>query len=95
MNLTPMLAEAGGVPWMTVVLAVGALLFVFFVFAVIWASRYTKVGPNQVLVVSGRKHAVVEPDGTSADVAASASSRAAARSSVRSSKRWTCFRSNC
>jgi len=64
MNLTPILADAGGIPWMTVALATGALLFVFFVFAVIWASRYTKVGPNQVLVVSGRKHAVVATDGT-------------------------------
>ena len=27
-------------------------------------SRYTKVGPNQVLVVSGHKHKVIEPDGT-------------------------------
>jgi flotillin len=27
-------------------------------------SRYTKVGPNQVLVVSGRRHSYVDPDGT-------------------------------
>jgi flotillin len=30
----------------------------------IWASRYTKVGPNQVLVVSGRTYKQQEPDGT-------------------------------
>ena len=30
----------------------------------IWASRYTKVGPNQVLIVSGRKHRVIGADGT-------------------------------
>jgi flotillin len=53
---------------MTVVLGVGALLFVFFVFVIIWASRYTKVGPNQVLVVSGRKHQIVEADGTTREV---------------------------
>src|ERR1700690_1306341 len=64
MNLIPILAEASGFPLMTVALGAGALLFVVFVFAVIWASRYTKVGPNQVLVVSGRKHAVVGGDGT-------------------------------
>ncbi|HON06967.1 MAG TPA: flotillin family protein, partial [Verrucomicrobiota bacterium] len=26
-------------------------------------SRYTKVGPNEVLVVSGRKHRHIDPDG--------------------------------
>jgi len=31
---------------------------------VIWAARYTKVGPNEVLIVSGRKRKVVGPDGT-------------------------------
>ena len=65
MNMTPILAE---VPWMTVVLGVGSLLFVFFVFVITWASRYTKVGPNQVLVISGRKHHIVEADGTTRDV---------------------------
>ncbi|HEY3861959.1 MAG TPA: SPFH domain-containing protein [Verrucomicrobiae bacterium] len=43
--------------------AVG-LVLVIFLFLAIWASRYTKVGPNQVLVVSGRKHKFVEADGT-------------------------------
>ncbi|HEX3988345.1 MAG TPA: SPFH domain-containing protein [Verrucomicrobiae bacterium] len=47
-----------------VVIAVVGLLLIFFLFATVWASRYTKVGPNQVLVVSGRKHRFVEPDGT-------------------------------
>lgn len=37
-------------------LGIGALLVVFFIFLAIWASRFTKVGPNEVLVVSGRKH---------------------------------------
>ena len=48
----------------TVVLAVVGIVFVIFLFAAIWASRYTKVGPNQVLVVSGHKHSFVEADGT-------------------------------
>ncbi len=65
MTITPMLAE---VPTMTIVLGVGAILFVFFIFIIIWASRYTKVGPNQVLVVSGRKHRLVEADGSARDV---------------------------
>ena len=47
---------------------VAAFLFVFFMFIGIWASRYTKVGPNQVLVISGRKHRIIESDGTARDV---------------------------
>jgi len=60
-----MLAE---VPTMNIVIGVGSILFVFFIFVIIWASRYTKVGPNQVLVVSGRKHRLVEADGTTREV---------------------------
>src|ERR1700691_4067215 len=47
-----------------VVTAVVGIVLVLFLFLAVWASRYTKVGPNQVLVVSGRKHRYVEPDGT-------------------------------
>src|SRR4051812_37519430 len=47
-----------------VIAGVAAVLFVFFMFVGIWASRYTKVGPNQVLVISGRKHQIIDPDGT-------------------------------
>ena len=55
---TPMLIAAGVV----------AILFIIFLFIGIWASRYTKVGPNQVLVVSGGKHRVTDPDGTSREI---------------------------
>ena len=48
----------------TLILVAAGLIFIFFLFAAIWASRYTKVGPNQVLIVSGRKHRQVDPDGT-------------------------------
>src|SRR5476651_2083822 len=65
MNVIPILAE---VPTLNIVIGVGAILFVFFVFVIIWASRYTKVGPNQVLVVSGRKHRLIEADGTTREV---------------------------
>jgi flotillin len=66
MQLTPLFAElttpmliAGGVV---------TILFIIFLFIAIWASRYTKVGPNQVLVVSGGRHRVMETDGTPRDV---------------------------
>jgi len=60
------LADLATTTW--VIGGVAAFLFVFFMFIAIWASRYTKVGPNQVLVISGRKHRIVDPDGTSRDV---------------------------
>jgi len=43
--------------------AVGIVVLLI-ILAAIWASRYTKVGPNQVIVVSGRTHNYVDPDGT-------------------------------
>ncbi len=51
-----------------VIAGVGAVLFVFFAMLAIWANRYMKVGPNQVLVISGRKHRVTDPDGTVREV---------------------------
>src|SRR5215212_4868702 len=67
MNSTIMFAvEMTTTMW--IVGGVAAFLFVFFMFIGIWASRYTKVGPNQVLVISGRRHRTVDPDGTAHDV---------------------------
>src|ERR1051325_7903399 len=45
-------------------LAIVGIVFVIFVFMMVWASRYTKVGPNQVLVVSGRQYKFTDGDGT-------------------------------
>src|SRR5437879_5847560 len=44
-------------------LVAGGIVVVVFVFVIVWASRYTKVGPNEVLIVSGKQHRVVGPDG--------------------------------
>src|SRR5438067_12207243 len=63
MNVIPILAQST-IPWGSVVIAVASIVFVFFIFMAIWAGRYTKAGPNQVLVVSGRKHTYRDPDGT-------------------------------
>jgi flotillin len=46
------------------VFAIAGIVIVFFIFLAIYASRYTKVGPNQVLVVSGRKNPQRDADGT-------------------------------
>ncbi len=65
MNLPLMFAD-----WSitSIVGPVGAVLVVFFLFMGIWASRYTKVGPNEVLVISGRKRKMMDPDGTMREV---------------------------
>ncbi|MCP4539354.1 MAG: flotillin family protein [Chloroflexi bacterium] len=43
------------------IIAIGGILFVLFIQVGVVASRYQKTGPNQVLVVSGRKHIVINP----------------------------------
>lgn len=45
------------------VVAVFGIVIVIIIFMAVWASRYTKVGPNQVLIVSGRKHKIVDAEG--------------------------------
>jgi flotillin len=42
-------------------IAVAGIVLVIFVLVGIYASRYKKVGPNQVLVISGRQHTIVSP----------------------------------
>src|ERR1700677_4298097 len=69
MSLHPFLALlADNSTLVTVILGAGSILFVLFTFMIIWASRYTKVGPNQVLIISGRKHRIVDPDGNVKDI---------------------------
>ena len=65
MNSHILLAEVSN---MTLVVGAVSILFVFMMFLAIWASRYTKVGPNQVLVISGRKHRIVDADGAVGEV---------------------------
>ena len=61
-NLLFALDLPGGFGWTA--FAIVAIVVVVMLALLVWASRYTKVGPNQVLVVSGNKHRVIEPDGT-------------------------------
>jgi flotillin len=65
MNLTPVLAElpaifSGGI----ILIAIIVISLVVFIGIAVILSRYTKVGPNEVLIVSGRKHHYADPDGT-------------------------------
>ena len=43
------------------IIAVCGILVVMFVYITVFASRYRRVGPNQALVISGRKHIVINP----------------------------------
>lgn len=64
MNSNPLFALEIPGSWGLTAFAIMAIVVVVFLFLMVWASRYTKVGPNQVLVVSGRNHRVTEADGT-------------------------------
>ena len=64
MNPTILLAQGLSGKLGVALVAVFGIVFVIILFMAIWASRYTKVGPNQVLVISGRKHRIMEQDGT-------------------------------
>lgn len=44
-----------------VVVVIIGLIFVLGVFLALYSSRYKKVGPNEVLVISGRRQTVVDP----------------------------------
>ncbi|HTQ31938.1 MAG TPA: SPFH domain-containing protein, partial [Opitutaceae bacterium] len=65
MNLLASLPLAEIAPGIGLVaIAAGGIVFVILIFGLIWASRYTKVGPNEVLIVAGRQHRYADPDGT-------------------------------
>ncbi len=67
MNTLSLLA-AIEVPWLKAVAVGTVVVILLFIIGGIFASRYTKVGPNQVLVISGRKRKIVDPDGTTRHV---------------------------
>jgi flotillin len=56
LNLAPMLAELNFLSGGIVTIAAVVVVVVLFLLMILVFSRYTKVGPNQVLIVSGRKH---------------------------------------
>src|SRR5256714_1230738 len=67
MTPIPLLAQTiftGGVILIAVVLIAVTLI----IGIAVVLSRYTKVGPNEVLVTSGRRGRVIAPDGTARDV---------------------------
>ena len=49
--------------WGLAAVAIVGIVTVIVIFAGVWASRYTKVGPNEVLVVSGRRYHFTDVDG--------------------------------
>ncbi len=55
-------AQDSSVLWIAGVIAAG-LMAIVVIFLLIYAARYVKVGPNEVLIVSGMKHRVADPSG--------------------------------
>ena len=62
LNLLPMLAQMNFVQGGISIIAAVVIVIVVFVLLCMVFSRYTKVGPNQVLIVSGNSHKL--EDGT-------------------------------
>jgi flotillin len=56
LNLPAFLAELNLLSGGIITIAVVVIVIVLFLLVILVLSRYTKVGPNQVLIVSGRKH---------------------------------------
>ncbi len=52
------------VPWLKAAAIGTVVVILIFILGGIFAGRYTKVGPNEVLIISGRKRRVVDPDGS-------------------------------
>lgn len=63
-HLAQLSGLGAGIGVVAMLAVVVALIIVFGIFA----SRYTKVGPNEVLVISGRKRRIVDPDGKTREV---------------------------
>ncbi len=65
MNPTPILAQSSFFSGNFLVVAAAVIIpVVVIVLIAVVLSRYTKVGPNEVLIISGRKHSHRDPDGT-------------------------------
>lgn len=65
MNPIPILAQSSFFSGNFLVVAAAVIIpVVVIVLIAVVLSRYTKVGPNEVLIISGRKHSHRDPDGT-------------------------------
>jgi flotillin len=60
-------ADSGGHTGL-IILLVFCVLLAIFLFAIMLAMRYTKVGPNEVLIISGRTHRVTDGRGGEKEV---------------------------
>jgi flotillin len=68
LNLAPLFAELNFMSGGIVIVASIVIVIVLFLLLYMVFSRYTKVGPNQVLIVSGIKRKMVDPDGNMREV---------------------------
>ncbi len=63
MNLKTMLAQSGSLPAGSIAVAIIVVVVVIGLLLLFLAKRYKMVGPNQVLIVSGRKHKAQDAQG--------------------------------
>ncbi len=56
-------SESGSI----IAVAIGFVVVIIIIFALI-GSRYVKVGPNHVLIVSGRRRRITTPDGKTIEI---------------------------
>jgi flotillin len=62
-RMTPLvLAQTAGWP-VGVVVAAALVVTVLFLLLIVWANRYVKVGPNEVLIISGRRRVTLDAQG--------------------------------
>ncbi|HUS37658.1 MAG TPA: SPFH domain-containing protein [Verrucomicrobiae bacterium] len=61
-NSIPLFAQTALQLPSLLVLAVAGIVLVIVLFSFVWATRYTKVGPNEALIVSGRTFRHIDPD---------------------------------
>jgi len=60
-SLAMVMQDLGGTGW--AVLAAIGLVVIIIIFALVYASRYKKVGPNHVLIIYGRRHKIRDAQG--------------------------------
>jgi len=63
MNFKTMLAQSGSLPAGSIAVAIIVVVVVIGLLLLFLAKRYKMVGPNQVLIVSGRKHKAQDAEG--------------------------------
>jgi flotillin len=68
LQLASVLQAADGPGVGTAILVAAGVIAIVLIFILLWASRYVKVGPNEALVVSGRRKTITDAQGRQREV---------------------------